>query len=57
MNKWMMAVVTAVTLSGCAQLPNYEAAVKTAPPGGAVGDRPTAGSTRETAYLWICQSE
>lgn len=43
MNKWMMAAVTAVTLSGCAQLPNYDAAVKTAPPTALVGNWQTVG--------------
>lgn len=43
MKKWIVAAAAAVTLSGCAQLPDYASAVKTPPPAALVGNWQTFG--------------
>ncbi|WP_380178894.1 lipoprotein YedD [Kalamiella sp. sgz302252] len=42
MKKWMLTAV-AIALSGCAQIPNYQSAVKTPPPASLVGNWQTFG--------------
>lgn len=43
MKKWMLTALAAVTLAGCADIPNYESAVKTPPPADLVGNWQTFG--------------
>lgn len=43
MKKWIVAAAAALSLSGCAQLPDYASAVKTPPPAGLVGNWQTFG--------------
>ena len=42
MKKWMMTLA-ALTLTGCADIPNYQGAVKTPPPASLVGNWQTVG--------------
>ncbi|MEN5015154.1 lipoprotein YedD [Erwinia sp. Eh17-17] len=46
MKKWIVAAAAVVTLSGCAQIPDYAAAVKTPPPAALVGNWQTFGPQR-----------
>lgn len=43
MKKWMLTALAAVTLAGCADIPNYQSAVKTPPPADLVGNWQTFG--------------
>lgn len=43
MKKWIVMTAAAVALSGCAQIPNYQSAVKTPPPAQLVGNWQTMG--------------
>lgn len=43
MKKWMITTLAALTLAGCADIPNYQAAVKTPPPENLVGNWQTMG--------------
>ena len=43
MKNWMMMTFAAVTLAGCADIPNYQSAVKTPPPANLVGNWQSVG--------------
>ncbi|WP_428943371.1 lipoprotein YedD [Pantoea sp. FN060301] len=43
MQKWIVMTAAAIALSGCAQVPNYQSAVKTPPPAQLVGNWQTLG--------------
>ncbi|WP_034915629.1 lipoprotein YedD [Erwinia sp. 9145] len=43
MKKWIAMTAAAVALSGCAQIPNYQSAVKTPPPAALVGNWQSKG--------------
>lgn len=43
MKKWMIMTLATVALAGCADIPNYQSAVKTPPPASLVGNWQTMG--------------
>ncbi len=43
MKKWMITTLAAFTLAGCADIPNYQGAVKTPPPANLVGNWQSMG--------------
>lgn len=43
MKKWMITTLAAITLAGCADIPDYQSAVKTPPPENLVGNWQTMG--------------